>query len=137
MSCDLEVARAFGEMTAVEPFLDAVAAAVEQQDQRAAVLEAMRGDALHLVLADAAVGAAEHREVESAQGDGPAVDARVAGQHAVGRRLEVLRVEGVALGLDERADLVEAAVVDERGDAFACRQLAQSMLPLDGGGAGS
>ena len=123
-------------MAAVQPLLDPVAAAVEQHHERVAVLYRLVGELGELVAADASVRSAKHRVVKSRQADRSAVDLGETGDHAVCRRLQVLGVEGVALGFDESADLVEAAGVGEYRDALARAELAGGVLARDRAGAG-
>ena len=79
---------------------------------------------VHLLLEDRRVGrSAPHREVVAADDDRAAVDAAAA-HDEVGRR-EVDEVTVVVVGgaAGQRADLVEAAVVEQARDALTNRQL--------------
>src|SRR5690606_17314925 len=82
------------------------------------------GDLAAVHLAEAA---AEHREVLTEDVHGAAVDGAVPGDDAFAGRLHAVHQVASAM-LDEHAELHEAALVEERRDAFARRQLACLVL---------
>ena len=109
----------------------AAAGAVHQAHQRQAQLvRHLLGH--HLLLPDRRVGrAAAHREIVAADHDRPAVDPAAA-EHEI-RRLERLELAVLAVlgAAGERADLVEAAGIEQRVDALAHGELAGVVLALD------
>ena len=114
-----------GEVAGVEPVLDAMAAPVEEDDQREAPFAGERGRPLRDAAADGAAAAAERAVVLGADHDRASVDAGRAPDDAVAERGAGGGVDaGQAVVLTLRqagqlAELAERAGVDERGDALA------------------
>ena len=119
-----------GEQRA-DRLLDPRAGRVEQPDERDPLGQRELAQARDLDLAGHPHRAGHDREVVGADGDHAPVDAAVAGDHAVGRRVAALhRALGeVRLGVD--AELGERPVVDQQRDPLARGQLARLVLARD------
>ena len=76
-------------------------------------------------------GAAKDREVLAEDEHQPAIDGAVAGDDAVPGDLLLRHAEVGAAVLDEHVPFLEAAVVEEEGDALTGSQLALAMLRID------
>ena len=112
----------------VDALLDAGAAGVVDEDERAAGLEGQLHHVGDLVRVDLAGGAAEDGEVLAGEVDEPAVDGGGAGDDAVGGDLLAGHAEVDLAVLGEQADLLEAAGIDEGVDALAGGELALLLL---------
>ena len=116
---------------AVDAFLDAGAAGVEQADDWGTVAQ---GHLLHL---DDLLGvglrkrAAEHREILREDIDDATVDLAPSGDHAVAWDALVLHAEVVAAVLDEHVELLKGVLVEQDVDAFSGGQLAFGVLRRD------
>ena len=75
--------------------------------------------------------AAEHGEVLGEDEDRAAVDGAPAGDDAVAGDLDLLHAEIGRAVLDEHVELLEGALVEQKLDALAGRQLAAAVLRLD------
>ena len=119
------------EMAGVLAILDAMTAAVEQQDHGDAAADCDLHHALRLGAAELADAAAEHAEILCEDGDRPSVDARGARDDAVGRRsVPRVRLACFRLFRSERADLIERAGIDELCDPRPRRHAATFGKPL-------
>ena len=112
----------------VDALLDAGAAGVVDEDERAAALERQLHHVGDLEGVDLAGGAAEDGEVLAGEVDEPAVDGGGAGDDAVGRDLLAGQAEVDLAVLGEQADLLEAAGIDQGVDALAGGELALLLL---------
>jgi len=99
-----------------------------EQHHRDPVVERPVGHPHHLGHADRAVAAAEHREVERRQRDGPAVDVADAGDDAV-RRRDQGRGAVVGRTRARQAPELDELLTGEVGDPLAGGQLAAGVLP--------
>ncbi len=75
--------------------------------------------------------AAEYREILGEDIDDAAIDRAPAGDDAVARDLRLLHAEIGAAVLDEHVELLERALVEQKLDPLARRQLAARMLRVD------
>ncbi len=112
----------------VDALLNAGAAGVVDEDERAAALEGQLHHVGDLEGVDLAGGAAEDGEVLAGEVDEPAVDGGGAGDDAVGGDLLAGQAEVDLAVLGEQADLLEAARIDEGVDALAGGELALLLL---------
>ena len=84
------------------------------------------------LFADRRIGrAAAHREIVAADDHRPAVDRRPPEYIVRGRQLDQIAFFVVSRFAGDRADLVKAAVIDQRVDALAYREFAGIVLALD------
>ena len=81
-----------GEVPAILAVLNAVAATIQQQHQRQALLQGLGHGTAHLGAAQHAAAAAEHREILCHDHHPASVDAGRAGDHAIGRRAGAQRL---------------------------------------------
>ncbi len=119
-----------GELTRVEPLLDAVPAAVVEDDERMPALEAQLRAPAHLQGSHRAAGAADGREVVRGRADEPAVDGAVTRDETFARvattvgQLRDLRCR-------ERSDLAKGSRVEEARHSLARGELAETVLARD------
>ena len=111
--------------------LDAGAAGIEQADDGRAHLERHVLDLDDLLGVRLGQRAAEHGEVLGEDEDRAAVDGAPAGDDAVAGDLDLLHAEIARAVLDEHVELLEGALVEQKLDALAGRQLAAAVLRLD------
>ena len=113
------------------PFLDARAAGVLQADDRRAVLHGEVHDLADLLSVGLTQRTAENGEVFGHDVDAAAVDGAVARDHAVAEYFRAIHAEILAVVGHEGADLLEAALVQEKGHPFPGGPFPGLVLPGD------